>query len=70
VVMFMNEFLEMSAAKRRDPNYIQISGDVKKDVCLRFKAACTLKQLSVGEGLEQAMILWLEDEKNKNDQTS
>ena len=49
---------------------LQISGDVKKDVCLRFKAACTLKQLSVGEGLEQAMTLWLEDEKNKNDQTS
>ena len=63
----MLESLEMSAAKRRDPNYIQISGDVKKDIALKFKAACTLNQISVGEGLEQAMSLWLEQTKNKPD---
>ena len=63
----MIETLEMSAAKRRDPNYIQISGDVKKEIALKFKAACTLNQMSVGEGLEQAMSLWLEQAKNKPD---
>jgi hypothetical protein len=63
----MIENLEMSAAKRRDPNYIQISGDVKKDIALKFKAACTLNQISVGDGLEQAMSLWLEQTKNKPD---
>ncbi len=63
----MIENLEMSAAKRRDPNYIQISGDVKKEIALKFKAACTLNQISVGEGLEQAMSLWLEQAKNKPD---
>ncbi|MHC5748755.1 MAG: hypothetical protein ACYTXT_44380 [Nostoc sp.] len=52
----------MSAAKRNDPNYMQMSGDVKKDIGLKFKATCTLKQISLGEGLEQAMALWLERE--------
>ncbi|NEP14437.1 MAG: hypothetical protein F6J86_16880 [Symploca sp. SIO1B1] len=46
-------------AKRDDPNYMQIAGDVKKQTGLRFKAICTLKQISVGEGLEQAMTMWL-----------
>lgn len=52
----------MSAAKRNDPNYMQMSGDVKKDIGLKFKATCTLKQISLGEGLEQAIALWLERE--------
>jgi hypothetical protein len=55
----------MSAAKRKDPNYMQIAGDVKKDIGLQFKATCTLKQLSLGEGLEQAIALWLEQQKNE-----
>ncbi|MFB2882243.1 MULTISPECIES: hypothetical protein [Aerosakkonemataceae] len=46
-------------AKRHDPNYIQISGDVRKELGLQFKAACTLKQLSIGEGLEEAIEMWL-----------
>jgi hypothetical protein len=33
-------------AKRHDPNYIQLSGDVRKELGLQFKAACTLKQLN------------------------
>ncbi len=35
------------AARRNDPNYLQIAGDVKKE-------------LTLGEGLEQAITLWLE----------
>jgi hypothetical protein len=59
----------MSAAKRNDPKYMQISGDVAKNICLRFKAACTLNEISVGEGLEQAMILWLEAKEKQNGNT-
>ena len=50
------------AAKRSDPRYLQIAGDVKKEVGLKFKAACTLNEMSLGEGLEQAILLWLEQE--------
>jgi hypothetical protein len=46
-------------AKRNDPAYMQITGDVKKEIGLKFKATCTLKQLSLGEGLEEAIKLWL-----------
>ncbi len=46
-------------AKRHDPNYMQLSGDVRKELGLQFKAACTLKQLSIGEGLEEAIEMWL-----------
>ncbi len=46
-------------AKRHDPNYIQLSGDVQKELGLQFKAACTLKQLSIGLGLEEAIEMWL-----------
>jgi hypothetical protein len=49
-------------AKRNDPNYMQIAGDVKKDLGLRFKALCTFRQLSLGEGLEEAISIWLENQ--------
>lgn len=51
-------------AKRNDPDYMQIAGDVKKDIGLRFKAQCSLNQLSLGEGLEQAITLWLSQAEN------
>ncbi|OKH35024.1 hypothetical protein NIES2101_38135 [Calothrix sp. HK-06] len=54
------------AAKRNDPDYMQITGDVKKDIGLRFKAACTLKEISIGEGLEQALEAWLEENQKPN----
>lgn len=53
------------AAKRSDPGYIQIAGDVKKEVGLRFKAACTLNEMSLGEGLEKAILLWLSQEEKR-----
>jgi hypothetical protein len=43
---------------------MQIAGDVKKKLGLTFKAQCTLKQLSLGEGLEQAIALWLAQDEN------
>ncbi|NJL11172.1 MAG: hypothetical protein HC908_16210 [Calothrix sp. SM1_7_51] len=47
-------------ARRNNPDYMQIAGDVRKKLGLRFKAACMLKQLTLGEGLEQAISEWLE----------
>ena len=49
------------AGKRSDPKYIQIAGDVQKETGLKFKAACTLNELSLGEGLERAILLWLKE---------
>jgi len=54
----MSNSLEMST-RRRDPNYIQLAGDVKKELGLKFKAACVLKEISLGEGMESAITLWL-----------
>lgn len=56
------------AAKRNDPGYIQIAGDVKKNVGLKFKAACTLREISLGDGLEQAILLWLELKETEENQ--
>lgn len=50
---------EQVPAKRNDPSYMQIAGDVRKEIGLRFKAQCQLNQLSLGEGLEEAIALWL-----------
>ncbi len=60
-----NNYLDV-AAKRNDPDYMQIAGDVKKDIGLKFKAACTLKEISLGEGLEQALKSWLEQNEQPN----
>jgi hypothetical protein len=49
----------MSSARRRDPNYIQIAGDVKKELGLKFKSVCALKEISLGQGMENAISLWL-----------
>ena len=57
----MQSEIEVSA-KRNDPDYMQIAGDVKKNIGLRFKATCTFRQLSLGEGLEEALLMWLENQ--------
>lgn len=46
--------------KRDDPNYAQVSGYVPKDLARRFKIACTSKDISQSEGLEEALAEWLE----------
>jgi len=62
----MSNVLGMSA-RRRDPNYIQIAGDVKKDLGLKFKAFCTLKEISLGQGMESAIALWLSKQEEEQD---
>lgn len=64
--IIMQIYIDMAAAKRRDPNYMQLTGDVKKELGLKFKAMCTLNQLAIGEGLEQAITLWLEQQQQES----
>ncbi|MGC1247749.1 MAG: hypothetical protein WA865_16155 [Spirulinaceae cyanobacterium] len=45
--------------KRDDPNYAQVSGYVPKNLAIRFKIACTSKQTSQSEALEEAVKEWL-----------
>lgn len=53
------EFDLMAANRRSDPDYSQVSGYVKKEVALQFKATCTLQEISQAEALEEALALWL-----------
>ncbi|MCA1994147.1 MAG: hypothetical protein LDL41_19185 [Coleofasciculus sp. S288] len=48
--------------KRDDPNYSQVSGYIPKELALRFRIACTAKEISQSEALEKAIGQWLEDE--------
>ncbi len=49
----------MAASRRADPDFAQVSGYVKKDVALKFKAECTMQEVSQAEALEEAIQLWL-----------
>ena len=51
----------MAVVRRNDPNFAQVSGYLPKEMALRFKIACTAKEISMTEGLEQAVSLWLEE---------
>ena len=46
--------------KRDDPNYSQVSGYVPKDLARRFRIACTSKEISQSEALEEALEQWLD----------
>lgn len=52
----------MAGGKKDDPNYAQVSGHVPKPVALKFKATCTMKEITISEALEQAILDWLENE--------
>lgn len=52
---------DMAVVRRNDPNFAQVSGYLPKEMALRFKIACTAKEISMTEGLEQAVRLWLEE---------
>ncbi len=49
----------MAASRRADPDFSQVSGYVKKDLALKFKAECTMREISLSEALEEALDLWL-----------
>lgn len=57
----MKSFL-MAASKRKDPNFMQVSGYIPKDLALRFKAACMISEIEISKAMEQMMIKWLEEQ--------
>jgi hypothetical protein len=59
-----NELLEV-ASKRDDPNYQQVSGHIPKEMATEFKVACTRREVSHSDGLEQAIALWLAQDNKK-----
>jgi hypothetical protein len=48
--------------KRLDPKYVQVSGYVPKEIGLRFKADCALKEIAISSALENMIREWLEKE--------
>jgi hypothetical protein len=56
--------------KRDDPNYAQVSGYVPKNLARSFKIACTSKDMSQSEALEEALAKWLEDDNPSFDKKS
>lgn len=52
-------------AKARDPNYFQLRGHVRKHIAVRFKTVCSLRGIDFGEGMEEALEPWLEQEEKR-----
>ncbi len=53
-------------SKRKDPNYLQLIGDIPVNLATDFKALCVLNHLSVSDGMEEAIKNWVEDRKADN----
>jgi len=47
-------------AKKDDPDYTQLCGYVPKDVVRQFKTLCVALDLNQSEGVEKALIFWIE----------
>lgn len=50
----------MPGGKRDDPNYMQVSGFVPKELALQFKANAMLQELTLSDALEQAIRAWMD----------
>lgn len=50
--------------RRSDPNFVQVSGYLPKDLVLRFKKILLMKDYSVQEGLEQAVQQYVDKEEH------
>ncbi len=46
--------------KRRSSDYVQVTGYIPKDLAIRFKLACTAKDVDRTTGIEEALNLWLD----------
>ncbi|MBD2028104.1 hypothetical protein [Leptolyngbya sp. FACHB-711] len=52
-------------AKANDPDYFQLRGHIPKKLALRFKAICSMRQIDFGEGMEEALVPWVEQEEKR-----
>jgi len=50
----------MPGGKRDNPDYAQISGHIPKSLMKQFRIACTVEEITLSEGIEEAIRLWLE----------
>jgi hypothetical protein len=48
--------------RRRDPNFEQVTGHVPKPLARKFKVFCTEHQVTIAEGLEEAITLFLQSQ--------
>jgi hypothetical protein len=53
-------------ARRKNPNYKQISAYIPTELAVRLKAECALKQSEISEVVEKQVKEWLEGAKSKN----
>ncbi|MGB3519237.1 MAG: hypothetical protein WBA43_22495 [Elainellaceae cyanobacterium] len=53
----------MATSKRADPSFAQVSGYIKKEIALKFKATCTMTETSQSEAMEEALLMWLAQKK-------
>jgi ribosomal protein L28 len=54
----------LSGNRRFDPNYQNISGYVSKELAIKFRQHIAAKGLKINEGLEEALRMYLETEKD------
>jgi hypothetical protein len=52
-------------AKANDPDYFQLRGHISKNLALRFKAICSMRQIDFGKGMEEALEPWVEKEEKR-----
>lgn len=57
----LQNLIAVPGGKRESPNYIQISGHVPKNLGLQFKSLCAATELTLSEGLEDALQKWIDD---------
>jgi len=55
----------MAASKRKDPDYLQVSGYVPKPLALRFKGFCTMQELEISEVLAELIEGWVKNQESK-----
>lgn len=56
--------------RRKDPDYEQVTGHVKKDLSRDFKAYCTKTRITIAEALEEAIQLWLTKKTQETEKTN
>ncbi|WP_190670552.1 hypothetical protein [Nostoc sp. FACHB-190] len=52
--------------KGANPDYMQISGYVPRELGLKFKIACTAKEITHSDALEQMINDWLQGDDSTN----
>jgi hypothetical protein len=49
--------------RRKSPEYRQLSGHIPEEMYREFKSFCALKDVSQSEAMEEAIVLWMEKQR-------